>query len=114
MGEIDDAHHAENDGKTERHQAVDETGQYALDEDFEVKGEGHKQLKLLVAPLSRTRTQPSVRRLRKLACVAWSGTQSKCICPWTPDRIPLRFMRPGKWERSNARFCCRGTTTAHW
>src|SRR5947209_18478057 len=24
-------------------------------------------------------------------------TQGKRICSWTPDRISLRFMRPGKW-----------------
>ena len=33
------------------------------------------------APHSRTRTQPSVRRLRKLACVARSGTQRKRTWP---------------------------------
>ncbi len=41
MGEIDDAHDPEDDGKPERHQAVDEAGQHALDEDFEVEGKGH-------------------------------------------------------------------------
>lgn len=38
MREIDDAHDAEDDGQAERHQAVDEAGQHALDQDFDVKG----------------------------------------------------------------------------
>src|SRR5262249_38704728 len=35
MGEIDDAHHAENHREAERHEAVDQAGEDALDDDIQ-------------------------------------------------------------------------------
>ena len=43
MGEVDDAHHAEDDRKPERHQAVDEAGQNAADGDIQVDVERHQR-----------------------------------------------------------------------
>ena len=46
MGEIDDAHHAEDDRQAERHQAVDEAGQDAADGDVEIDIAGIESIRM--------------------------------------------------------------------
>ena len=41
MGEIDDAHDAEDHRQAKRHQPIDQTGQQAADGDIEIDVEGH-------------------------------------------------------------------------
>ena len=42
MGEIDDAHHAENDREPERHQAIDQAGQNSADGNVQIDVERHR------------------------------------------------------------------------
>ena len=115
VGEVDHAHHAEDDRQPERHQPVHEAGQQAADGDVEIDLGGHSTIPEARAPTPVATGAGSGARSFSRACRrrSWATRPWRWRQPWAPPSPACR--RGSGWPRSSGwhsgpwrRTGCRG------